>query len=635
MIDDIASLVNHSNIAEELDEDTLKTIGRTIRQGFDEDEGSLTEWRKRYEAGLEKALQIASIKNDPWPGASNVKFPLLTLASLQFHARAFPMLVPTDGVVVAKILGLDPLGLKFEKARRVHYHMNYQLLDQMEHWSSDMDRLLITVPITGTEFKKTYYSPELERNVSEHVFGKDLVVNYFTKNLESSPRKTHIISITKNELEEKIRAGIYLEQKYVKEPEIRQDETTRIIDSSKGLQAPSDTTTVPLTMLECHCYWDFDGDGYEEPYIITIEKDSMKVARIVARFDKEGIKQKSGKIVKISPIEYFTKYEFIPSPDGGFYGLGFIHLVGALGDAVDTLINQLIDAGSLANSQSGFLSRSFKQRGGDLSFRRGEWKIVNATGQDMSKGIMPLPTKEPSGVLFNLLTLLIEYGQRITSTTDIMVGENPGQNQKATTTVAVVENGQKVFTAVYKRIRAALSQEFIKLFNLNYKHFDVKEYSAILGVEPEAAYREDYNSKELKIVPSADPNASSLQLKAQQAQALLPLIQLGLPADVIIRRYLQAMEIDNIEEFQLEALAQRQGQPAPEFMLKMQELQLDVAKFQHEQNIDIREQMRKDLETRIKSMEVGLNNIAKGKELSLEAMKIAVTGREKDKKESK
>lgn len=606
----LSSLTSIPNIATLLSDDLLDTIGKNVVQGYEDDETSRHMWLEKYKEGMEMALQIFKDKTWPWPKASNVKFPLMSIACLQFHARAYPSLVPTAKVVAAKVLGDDHSGMKAQRAMRVETFMNYQVLDEMDSWDEDMDRLLITLPITGTEFKKTYFDSEYGCPVSEHVFAKDLVINYFTKDLDRAPRITHIIEMSRNEFEEKERAGLFLDVDEDLQPndQTRDDPSTRLIRDREHLVEPSEDRNIPVLLLEQHTFYDLDGDGYAEPYIITVNKANSKVARIVARFQKDAIEQSKGMILKITPDQYFTKYTFVPAPDGGFYGLGFIHLVGGLNKAVNTIINQLIDAGTLSNLQSGFLSRSFRQRGGNMQFQPGEWKIANATGQDLASGIFPLPVREPSAVLFSLLGMLIEVGQRLTSTTDMMVGENPGQNQKATTTQAVMESGMKVFTAVYKRIHKALGKEFKKLYKLNSENFDKKLYAEILDVPVETLDIEnDFSTKDYKVCPAADPEASSHATRLAKAQALVQLIPMGLDRIIVLKRLLAALEIENIDEFKLDQAQQQGPPPDPKIMLQAQELQLTAQKQQHDMALADHEQQRKDKETQIKAEKIGVD----------------------------
>lgn len=602
----IEDAVKSDNIAEMLDEDTLVKIGNEVVDGYDADEQSRGEWLDRYEKSIKLATQVVEAKSYPWPRASNIKYPLMTLACLQFHARAYPALIPSKQIVHISTVGKDFLGIKARRAVRVSSHMNYQILTEMEDWEENMDRLLITLPITGTEFKKTYFDSVLGRNVSKHVFAKDLVVNYWAKSLESAFRKTEIMELTRNELEERVRADVYLPIGN-SAPDARQDITTETSDAAQGERRPQEDSSTPFTILECHTYYDMDYDGYAEPYIITVEKSTRKVLRIVARFQKENIEKKAGKIVKIKADEYYTKYSFIPSPDGGFYDMGFGTLIGPLNEAVNSIINQLVDAGTLSNLQSGFITKNFRHKGGNLQFEPGEWKTINAMGADIKNGLYPLPVREPSGVLFNLLGLLIESGQRVTSTTEMMVGENPGQNQKATTTQTVQENGMRVFTAIYKRLRRALGVEFKKLYSLNTLYLDRKEYYRILDPQADdmqdmSIYRSDYEDETLDVTPTADPNAVSQTTKIMQAQSIMQVLQLGVPPRKALERYFKALEIENYEE--LMPPEGTEQQPPPEIILKMQEAKRKEFETMHNAEIKEREQDRKEIETGIKERDM-------------------------------
>jgi chaperonin GroES len=597
---DIRDLVDEVNVADRLDEDCLKSIGHDVVDCFKMDEESRTKWLDRYVKSLKIAMQVQEEKTYPWPKASNVKFPEMTLASITFHARAYPMLVPSKDLVNVKTIGPDTLGFKRRRAERIKTHMNYQFLDQIKEWEPEMDRLLLTLPITGTEFKKTYYNASLGRNTSCFVFAKDLVIDYYAKSLATAERKTEILSMSLNEIQEKVNAGVFTDPDF-NEGSPRDDKTTQVSDQVQGKSRPATNKYAPRMVLECHCYWDLDGDGYNEPYIITVDKESEKVLRIVARFEKDNVEVKNGKVIKITPEEYYTKYEFIPSPDGGFYGIGFGNLIGPINEAISSIINQLIDAGSLSNLQSGFITRSFKQKGGTLSFEPGEWKLVPASMQDLREGIYPLPVREPSNVLFQLLGLLIDVGQKITSTTDILVGENPGQNQKATTTQAVVENGMRVFTAIYKRLRYSMSCEIERMYDLNRRYLDEKEYFSIVDPEGQDAQngkimRVDYEDESMDVVPTADPNAVSPMQKLMRAQALLEVAGRvpGINMVNVLKRYYDALEIENPEEVLPDPKVM--NQPPMEAMLKDRELSIEEQNVQGTLLLKEREVKRKELE---------------------------------------
>jgi chaperonin GroES len=329
--------------------------------------------------------------------------------------------------------------------------MTWQVFEEMDGWEEDFDRMLITLAITGSEFKKTYYSGLNQRVQSEWVPARDLVVNYWTKDLESSPRVTHVMELSKNDIMERQEAGLYRAFD-LPDPVSRSDKLKRLQEKTQGITPPSaDPRVEPYLVLEQHCWWDLDGDGYKEPYVVTVLEQNNEVLRVAPRFlSKNVLRTGKGKVARIKAENYFTHYQFIPSPDGGFYGMGLGVLLGPLNDSVNTLVNQLVDAGSINNIQGGFLSDHLRLEAGEMRFKLGEWKYVNALSGGLKESIVPLPTKEPSQVLFSLLSLLISAGQQLASTTDIMVGENPGQNQKATTSKIVLEQGMKVYTAIYK-----------------------------------------------------------------------------------------------------------------------------------------------------------------------------------------
>lgn len=550
----LEELASHDNIAELISEEDLNKIGNQVVYDYLIDEQSRGGWLKKYERNLKLATQVEEAKSSPWPGASNVKYPLLLNAGLQFHARAYPQLIPGAGIVTGRVIGNDELGDKKLKAERISAHMSYQLLEEMIGWEEGMDRLLITLPYTGTEFKKTYFDSRLGRNVSEHIFAKDLVVNYHAKTLDLASRITEILSYTKNELIENYRQGIFLECKELT-PATRTDIPTDVQNKSKGMEAPSvSDSSTPYVVLEQHRLYDLDGDGYEEPYICTVLLGQRKVLRIVAAYYPEDIEYDGGTIVRINKTNYYTCFTFIPNPAGGLYGIGFGDLLGPLNHSIDTIVNQLIDAGTLLNRQPGFISRNLRIKGGTYRFKPGEWMTVNATGQDIQQGIFPLPLREPSGTLFSLLQFLIGAGERVSSTTDLQVGENPGQNQKVGTTQIVQENGMKVFTAIYKRIRTALEEEFKKLFKLNKLYIKPKEYFSILQpTSRELQYievtRSDYNTAGINIIPSADPYLASQEAKLARAQYLAGMMQMGgFNEYEIKRRLLEAGDIERPDE---------------------------------------------------------------------------------------
>lgn len=540
------------------DEKFLESVGMEAHEGYTADLASRREYENLLSTWTKLALQIVEDKTFPWKGASNVKYPLLATASMQFAARAYPSLVPSNGEVVkCKVLGMDPTGAKKDRAIRISKYMSYQVLDEMEEWEEEMDKLLITLPIAGTVFKKTYWDSEKERNVSCVVMPKDLVVNYWAKDLDSAERVTEIFRLTKRKLEEKRRAGLYAETDDLGDPEIPMTPANNS-DPHGGVEPGKDDTT-PFVICESHTFLDLDQDGYAEPYIVTFEETSKTVLRIVARYAKSDvIMNEDGEVVRITPQQFYTKFGFVPNPDGGFYDIGFGRLLGPINEACDSLINQLVDNGSLGNLQAGFIAKGLRMKMGEAQFRPGEWRVVNATGQDLKTGIMPLPLKEPSAVLMELLKFLLQSGKELSSVAEIMVGKMPGQNTPATTTMATIEQGMKIFTAVYKRIFRSMTKEFRKLYKLNQTYLNPQTVIDFLDVELEQS---DFAGPEEEIIPAADPASISQQEKQEKVKAMMQLMPMGVINPMEFAKfYLDAFEIPNAQAF----LMQPEPQPDPE-----------------------------------------------------------------------
>jgi chaperonin GroES len=573
-------LLDSVNIADELGDRDLEKIGSHIKQGYDLDKASREGWEGNVDKWLELALQVVDQKTTPWPDASNVKYPLLTTAALQFSARAYPALVPNTSVVRGRVIGFDNDGSKLERAIRVGKHMSYQLLEQMEDWEEGMDKLLFALPIVGCMFKKTYFDSVKASNVSEGVYPKELVVNYFTKSLEDAPRVTHELKLSSNEIYERVTEGVFLDVE-LQTPTVEQTQRqTQTSEQSTGVVPPTSTdSSTPYSLLESHCFLDLDGDGYEEPYIITIEESSNKVLRIVARYDETSITLTvRGDILRIAPINYFTKFGFIPSPDGGFYDIGFGVLLGPINDTINTLVNQMLDSGTMYNMQAGFMAKGIRIKGGNKPFMPGEWKVVASTGDDLRKGLVPLPVKEPSNVLFQLLGTMISSGEKLSSVTEMMTGEIPGQNTKATVAMAAIEQGMKVFSSIYKRNHRSLSKEYKKLFYLNSIYLDEEDMFTILDVGQEKAAqigRSDYNLDDVDVVPASDPNMSTEQQKLAKVQAIAEILQLGtVNVQEYTKRYLEALEEPNIEAL----MKMPPPQPKPEVEIEKQKLSMQKAK---------------------------------------------------------
>lgn len=588
----INEIVKCPNLAEELSDHDLTLIGNAVWDEWQIDSVSRMEWENRTADAMKLAMQVMEEKTFPWENASNVKFPVVTLAALQYQARAYPSLIPGPDVVKCRVIGPDPDLQKQAKADRIAEYMSFQVLEEDECWEENMDKVLISQAIVGCAFKKSYFDPAIQHNVSEHVLAKDLYIPYFAKSLEKASRLTQVLYFSKNDLIEKERLGLFCKYKSVINPnpnvtignpldEARQE--------SQGVDAPVNDPSASYELLEQHRWLDLDGDGFEEPYIVTIARETKQVLRIVARFFSSDVKRnKKGEITCIYAQNYFTKFPFIPSPDGGIYDLGFGALLGPLNESINTILNQLVDAGTLSVTAGGFLGRGVKFRSGDNSFKPFEWKRVDSTGDDLRKGVFPLPVREPSSVLFQLLSLLIDYSERIGMSTDSMVGVNPGQNTPAETSRSMIAEGQRVFSSVFKRTYRGLKEEFRKLFKLNgiYMNDETSYYGqGGTGI----ALRSDFLGEGKEVVPAADPNMVTDEQRIQQAMALKAAAQTtpGYNQYLVERRWLEALRVPNIDQVFPDpngpnALPPPQPQPDPKVVVEGMKLEFEKMKFQSE-----------------------------------------------------
>ncbi|OHD28152.1 MAG: hypothetical protein A2Y38_15585 [Spirochaetes bacterium GWB1_59_5] len=546
------------NMAGEFSEDVLNRLGAQVVADWEQDLVSRSDWEKKTKDGLELAMQVADVKTWPWNNAANVKYPLIASAAIQFHARAYPEIIRGNEVVKGKVVGRDQDGMKQNRADRISKHMSYQVLEEMVEWEEDTDRLLMMLPIIGTLFKKTYFDNLRQRNVSCIRKPLDIVVHNDAKSVDDARRVTDQgVFLYRNDIYERVQSGLFTDVPLNYEFEEEQQKAEMF--------------------LEQHLWHDFDEDGYEEPYVVTVHKASGQVVRIYARYDEDGVYVNGGKVQRIEPVQYFTKFSFLPSFDGSFYDVGFGQLLFPLNEAINTNINQLLDAGTLANVQGGLVSRGIKIKGGQYRFSPGEWKQTDASPEELSKGFFPLPTKEPSAVLFNLLGFMVEAAKTLSSVADVMTGEQAGPNEPVGTMLARIEQGMKVFNGIHKRVYRSLKSEYKKLARLNRLHMDDEYYYRVMD-EENVALREDYNGKDVDVIPVADPAQGTDIQQQARARALLEAGQApGVNAWQVTRRYLQSLRIDNIDEIQPKEGEKSSMQQPPD--PKMIELQI---KGEHE-----------------------------------------------------
>lgn len=613
--------INSPNLCDRFNDSDLGRISNWVLENYENDKTSRESWEARNQRGLNLAMQLQEDKTWPWPGSANIKFPLVTIAALQFHSRAYPAIINGNSVVQCKVLGKDITGEATARADKISRHMSWQCLEQDEAWEEQMDRGLIYGAICGTWYKKTYFDANLGHNVSEFVSGFDLVVNYWAKSITTAQVKTHEIPMYRNDVYERCKSGVYrdiTDENWFIMDQVNPQPTpsSSMEDQRTGLRPAMPTSSTPFMILEQHCWLDLDDDGYAEPYIITVDKGSAEVLRIVLRCDrKEDVKRNAkGEIIKIEASEYFTKMPFIPSPDGSIMDIGFGVFLGPLNESVNSALNQLFDAGTLANTAGGFLGRGAKIRGGVYQFQPFGWNRVDSTGDDLRKSIFPLPVREPSAVMFQVLGLLIEYTNRISGSTEINVGENPGQNTPAETSRTMQAQGEKVYSAIFKRTWRAMKQEFKKMYNLNAIYMP----QVVSFGDDDEITREDYQLGGMNIVPAADPLIASEGQRFAQAQMLVARAdtRAGYSTDEAERRYLQALGVKDIEK----VFPGAEGQEQPEDVkltiqkLKLQDSQMKLQVQQQQFIITMQETIRVnnakilEMEARAKDMDAKAQN---------------------------
>jgi hypothetical protein len=406
--------------------------------------------------------------------------------------------------------------------------MSWQVMEEDCGWEEQHDRLLLNLSIVGCNFVKSYFCSAAGYPVSELVMARDLVLDYWAKSVEDCARKTQIIPMYRNEIYERVVSktfrNVLNEEWYNSAPPSPKDQQTQApTDNRKGVTPSQPDADSPFRFLEQHRLLDLDQDGYAEPYLVTIEESTQQVVKIAARWEREEDVEKTdfpgtkSKIRKIKSTEYFTKYGFIPAPDGGIYDVGYGILLGPLNEAVNSAINQIIDAGTQYNSNGGFLGRGVKIRGGVYTMAPWVWKRVDSSGDDLKKSMVPFPTKEPSSVMLQLLEVLIEYTDRLAGTTDTMVGVSPGQNTPAETSRNTQEQGMNASKSIYKRIWRSFKEEFKKRHQLNALYLPLKFR---FGNSDTYVNQEDYRSNPDLVIPSADPDIISDSQRMTQAAAV-------------------------------------------------------------------------------------------------------------------
>jgi len=576
------------NLVEKLDDEQAKRLGHELLATVNADIRSRSAWVDANTEWLKLAAQVRETKSFPWPNASNVKYPLLAISCVQFQSRSLPALIKDNKPVKAGVLGADPDQMKKARAMRIETHMSWQVFHKMTNWVDDMDRLLYVLPISGLAHKKVYYKSDIMSPASKLILPQDMILPFEATCMKTC-RRTERMTLSSNEVKSLENQGLIVP--VTSEPQRDREGDNHDKDEVLFGEEGHETKDLPYTLYEIHYTYDLDGDGYREPYVFTINADDGQLLRIKPCWEPEDVRrnEENNKIIDIKPIQYFVDYMFMPHPLSATHGMGFGNLLGPINESANTTINQLIDAGTLSNMQGGFLARGVKTKGGRMMFTPGEWKKVNISPADLKNGIMPLPVRDPSSVLFQLLGMLIESGERISSVTDTMVGENPGQNTPTSNMQAMLEQGMKVFSGIFQRIYRQLGEEFKLLYHINRVYHDPTEEAKLLdGIEDPSVLMVDYEDDNIDVVVAADPKMITDAQQLLKAQGLLEMVQLGtVNPTYATRQYLIA------QNYSAEEIEQAMTLPPPKPSIEEQQFQLEVAKFEHQAML---EQADKQLE---------------------------------------
>jgi hypothetical protein len=508
------------NLAEVLDDRELNTIAAELVSSYEEDLDSRDDWFQTYSEGLELLGISSDSRSQPFVGASGVHHPILAEAVTQFQAQAYKEMLPAGGPVDTEVLGITD-NAKMEKANRVKNFMNYQITYKMEEYDPEMDQLLFYLPLSGSAFKKVYYDPALGRAVARFVKSEHLVVPYYAVDLLTAPRITHVIHMNENELRKLQLSGFYKDTDMMS-PTSNPD-LTEVDDKIDELQGLTRTISdEEFTLLEMHVNLDLEGfedvdangeeTGLALPYIVTICKDNNKVLAIRPNYDQNDPMRKK--------VEYFTHYKFLPGL--GFYGFGLIHMMGGLTKSVTSILRQLIDAGTLSNLPAGFKSRGLNIQRHDDPLQPGEWRDVDAPGGRLSDAFLPLPYKEPSGTLTTLLGALVDSGKRFAATVEDPTGDGNSEAPVGTT-VALMEKGQRVMSAIHKRLHYAQRCEF-KILKRVFGEFLPPEYPYQVQGASENVFKQDFDGS-VDVIPVSDPNIFSMTQRITLAQTQLQMAQ--------------------------------------------------------------------------------------------------------------
>jgi hypothetical protein len=536
------------NIAKELPQNVLNNIASELIDYFETDKAGRDEWEQRYKEGLKTLSMDGNVVDDDEDravrGLSQVVHPIIAEAATQFQSRAISELYPADGPVRTVVVGEMTDELE-EQATRVKDYMNYQILEEMPEFFPDLDKMLFHLPLVGQTFKKVWYDPSMDRLTARFVQAEDFVVSPDSTDLRTSPRYTQIIKLSRNDYNRFVQAGYYEPLgAYDSGGDINDSGTVETIEGINPYGAEQDDKTVFL--LEMHTYYMIDGvddadssdpNAVALPYVITIDQESQTIVSIRRNWHEEDEKQEKR--------EWFVEYKFLPGL--GFYGFGLYHIIGGLGKVATGALRALLDSAAFSNMQGGFKLKG-RVPGGELDISPGEFVDMDATVDDVKKAVMPLPFKEPSATLFSLLGFVVDAGNRFASIADLNVGE-ANNNAPVGTTIALIEQGSRIFSAVHKRLHNSQAKEFRLMMELDSIHLPDEMNFAAAGAAS-IIYRADFDDR-LDVIPVSDPNIFSSTQRIAQAQAILQMAQSAPELHDMheaYKRMYEAIRIQSIDE---------------------------------------------------------------------------------------
>ena len=533
----------YRNLAEELDDTELSRLSSELLSEFDANKASRSEWEDAYSKGLELLGYNYEDRTMPFRGATGVTHPLLAEAATQFQAQAFNELLPPSGPVRTHVVGEKTKGNEAQ-AHRVKDFMNYYITNVMEEYTPEFDQMLFYLPLAGSTFKKVYYDEAMNRAVSKFVPAEDIVVPYSASDVDSCENVTQVLKMSFNDLRIRQVMGFYRDIPVIPS-QSDSNEVTDQMDKLEGVE-PSNVD-YDCTLLECHVNLDLDGfedmgedgepTGIKIPYTVTISEDNGQILSIRRNFKEDDDLKKK--------IQYFVHYKFLPG--FGFYGLGLIHTIGGLSRTATAALRQLIDAGTLSNLPAGFKARGLRVRDDEEPLQPGEFRDVDAPGGAIRDSLMPLPFKGPDSTLFQLLGFVVDAGRRFATITDMKVGD--GNQQAAVgTTVALLEQGSRVMSAVHKRLHYGMKQEFKLLARVMSEYLPQEYPYAVMGGD-RTIMRQDFDDR-VDVVPVSNPNSFSQAQRISLAQSQL---QMAMQAPQIhdlheaYRRMYEALGVDDVD----------------------------------------------------------------------------------------